>query len=146
MAITYTLDTASSLDSIEVSALLARLPDFTRTDEGMIAPDVQIWIDTPTPLSASIVEEAFEFLPRLQIYFRLDNLGDGPAAVDRVLMATATLLRETQADTSLLMNGEHVILTRLHGRLLLNSIPRLWTDARVKMMPEPNAFTDPRIL
>jgi hypothetical protein len=146
MAISYTIHTAADLNAGAVSDLLARLPDFTRTAQGVTTSDLQISINEPTPLAMSIIREAFQFRPRLEVDFRLDNLGDRQAALDRILAATAMLLRETPADISLLFNSEGVILTRLRGQLRLNSRPEFWTDARVKLMPEPHEFTAPMIL
>jgi hypothetical protein len=146
MAIGYAIHTAANLNAGSVSDLLARLPDFTRTAHGVTTPDLQISIDEPTPLATSIIAEAFQFRPRLEVDFRLDNLGDRQAALSRILAATAMLLRETPADISLLLNSESVVLTRLSGLLRLNSRPGFWTDARVKLMPEPHEFTAPMTL
>ena len=146
MAVSYTIDTASGLSSSAVSGLLARLPDFAQTVNGLAAPDLLISIWEPSALASSIIEEAFGFRPKLEVDFRVDDLRDGAAAVDRILRATAALLRDTAEDTALLLNGESVVLTRLQGRLLLYSIPRFWTDVRLKLMPEPSGFMDPVIL
>jgi hypothetical protein len=46
----------------------------------------------------------------------------------------------------LLFNGEQVVMTRLRGRLLLNTRPGFWTEARLNLMPQPHSFSDPLTL
>ena len=146
MSISYSICSAAHLETSAVVASFARLPGFQRTGEGVSAPDLQISIREPSDLNASIIEEAFAFRPRLFVGFRPDKFCDGQLVMDRVLMATAALMRETVEDLSLLLNGEDVILTRLQGKLVLYARPEFWTEARAKLFPEPHSFAEPLLL
>jgi hypothetical protein len=146
MAVSYTIDSAAELQPEGACKLLTRLSDFSRTAQGIRAPDLHVWVGKPTALKISIIEEAFAFVPKLEVDFRIDSLGDGQAALDRILRATCAFLLETTEDVSLLFNGEQVVMTRLRGRLLLNTRPGFWTEARLNLMPQPHSFSDPLTL
>ncbi|MEY4582142.1 MAG: hypothetical protein RL701_6845 [Pseudomonadota bacterium] len=143
MAVYYTLDIATEMTLQAVAECVARTGEFTRADKQLSAPDLQISIRKPTSTKISIIEEAFHYRPDLEVDFRLDNLGDRPRAVARVLTGVAAVLRESRADLSLLLNGEEVVLTRLGGKLQLNSIPGFWSEEHLLLMPSQHGLVSP---
>ncbi len=75
-----------------------------------------------------MVEEGFRFLPDLSMGFRLDPSSDEYEEGTRVMMRATMLLLEHGRDGVLLFNGEHIVLQRLGGRLVLNADARNWSD------------------
>ncbi|XXF78916.1 SitI3 family protein [Myxococcaceae bacterium GXIMD 01537] len=75
-----------------------------------------------------MIEEAFHFRPDLSVGFRLDPNSDDYEEGNRVMLRAVMLLLEHGRDGVLLFNGEHIVLQRIGGRLVLNADARNWTD------------------
>jgi hypothetical protein len=77
-------------------------------------------------LGASVIEEGYGFIPSVCVSFRLDKEAI-EAGVITILRVTMAILGRTTGDAVLLFNGEHPVLLRSAGQLLLNNSRGFWT-------------------
>ncbi|MCY1075049.1 SitI3 family protein [Archangium lansingense] len=75
-----------------------------------------------------MVEESFQFRPDLSVGFRLDPNSDEYEQGNRIMLRATMFLLEYGRDGVLLFNGEHIVLQRLSGHLVLNEDSKNWTD------------------
>jgi hypothetical protein len=146
MSLDYSLALAGALSAESICNQLAQSGEFSMQKGELEAPGLYISILVPSGLSRQIIEEEFNFVPTLELDFRLDKFKDTDLAVRRILAGVAELLRATEADLSLLFNGEIVILTRIAGNLELYDSPEFWDAERLALMPEPRQRVPPRTL
>jgi hypothetical protein len=91
-----------------------------------------LWVSAiePGPEFKRMMAEAFQFRPTLSVGFRLNTNHDGYEEANRVMLRATMLLLERGHEGVLLFNGEHIVLQRLKGLLVLNEDARNWTDER----------------
>ncbi len=102
-------------------------------DETHLAgPGISISVIRPVRNFGLMIEEAFQFKPDLSIGFWINSQEEGTPDVSaeghRIMLRATMLLLEHGGDGVLLFNGEHIILQRIKGRLVLNAENRNWTD------------------
>ncbi len=124
MSISYTYYTASSLKPEQAMQLIAQTlgaqlsgPVDLRTPNSLVIHATE---QDPGSRGEEMIEEGFGFRPSLRVGFRLAKEYEARER-DRELAHAATVLLEAAAgDAVLLVNGEHVLLQRLGGRLELS--------------------------
>jgi hypothetical protein len=137
MALEYKLALQEPEDETAVVGRLASVDGFVRGGDGIQAPDLFVSIRKPSDLTLEVIEDEFDFVPYVQVRFRLDGNGDTDTARMRIARACVTLLRFGAGDAVLLFNGERVVLLRKNGQLVLNRDLGFWTDERLALVTLP---------
>lgn len=145
MSIQYSLYVDSS---IEADSLLCQVEDalgldharvreldaIERTLVGRPAPGFYLNACAVDPRSAQVLAEWLGFLPRAMVVFRLQKDGDPRDAFLRILSSTSALLKGLPGDMALLLDGEHVRVLRVQGRVVVPDDPRvLDAEARARL-------------
>jgi hypothetical protein len=97
-------------------------------DTHLLGPAVWVSAIEPSQDFKLMIEEAFHFRPNLSVGFRLDPNSDEYEEGNRIMLRATMLLLEHGRNGVLLFNGEHIILQRISGRLVLNADSGNWTD------------------
>lgn len=129
MALDYGLELATDLKPAQVLRLLAEQLGLRWGDEdSLIGPALWIRAVEKTQVGREIIEEGFHFIPDVFVLFRLSPNSEDYEQGHRVMLRATMLLLGHGRDGVLLFNGEHIILQRIGGQLVLNEDSRNWTD------------------
>jgi hypothetical protein len=97
-------------------------------DSHLLGPAVWVSAIEPEQDFKLMIEEAFQFRPDLSVGFRLDPNGGEYEEGNRIMLRATMFLLEHGRDGVLLFNGEHIVLQRFGGHLVLNEDSKNWTD------------------
>lgn len=129
MGLDNSLELSTDLKPAQALHLMAELFGLTWGDERhLLGPALWISAVEPDQDFKLMIDEAFHFRPNLSVGFRLDPNRDDYELGHRIMLRATLLLLEHGKDGVLLFNGEHIILQRLAGRLVLNEDHRNWTN------------------
>ncbi|QRK12960.1 hypothetical protein JQX13_24755 [Archangium violaceum] len=129
MSLEYGLELSTGLKPQELLRLLeAQLALSWGNEKSLRGP--ALWIDCVEASRAGreSIEEGFHFSPDVLVIFRLDSNSGEYEEGHRVMLRATMLLLEHGQDGVLLFNGEHILLQRIAGQLVLNADARNWTD------------------
>ncbi|MDC0713516.1 SitI3 family protein [Stigmatella sp. ncwal1] len=129
MGLSNGLAIAIELNSTGALRLLAERLRLERADDTHLTGPA-LWVSAGEPdLNYKLmIQEGFHFTPNLYLGFRLDPGSDDYPQGSRLMLRATLLLLEHGRDGVLLFNGEHIILQRLSGQLVLNEDARNWVD------------------
>jgi len=129
MGLDHSLELSTDMKPAQALRLLAgRFGLEWGADSHLLGPAVWVSAIEPEQDFKLMLEEAFQFRPGLSVGFRLDpNSGEYEEGNRIMLRATMFLLGHGR-DGVLLFNGEHIVLQRLGGHLVLNEDSKNWTD------------------
>lgn len=156
MSIQYSLYVASSSeadwllrlveDALGLDHARVREPDAVeRTLVGRPAPGFHLNACAVDPRSAQVLAEWLGFLPRAMVVFRLQKDADPRDAFLRILSSTSALLAGQPGDLALLLDGEHVRVLRVNGRVVVHDDPRVFdAEALARLDCEYELGTVPR--
>lgn len=129
MGLDYSLKLSTSRQPAELLRLMAERLDLKSWDESHLGgPALWIGATRISDSGRSTIEEGFHFSPDVSVLFRLDSNSDEYEEGYRVMLRATMLLLEHGQDGVLLFNGEHILLQRIAGQLVLNADSRNWTD------------------
>jgi hypothetical protein len=132
MSLNYDLEIATSLNPKQVLQIIVDELGFTWCEQGNLqGPQVAVSAISQSPLGQSVIEEGFGFRPKIHLSFWISshaNEEEGRIARQSVIRAVMTILRYESGDAVLLFNGENLLLQRLNGNLILNSVWKEWTS------------------
>ena len=128
MGLDYTLSLRTDELPAAVLDFLASRFGLERMDSGGLrGTAIGLTVRTPIRDWQEMIEEGFHFTPDLLILFRIHTDHDGGEQALRLMLRAAQGLIERGGDAVLLFNGEHIILQRLQGQLVLNADYGDWT-------------------
>ncbi|MFY0564120.1 SitI3 family protein [Archangium lansingense] len=127
------LDYALSLCTDELPAealdLLANRLELEWVDASRLSGTaIGLTVREPSRDWQAMIKEGFHFTPDLLVLFRIHPDGEGHEQALRLMLRAAQFLLERGRDAVLLFNGEHIILQRFQGQLVLNADYGDWTD------------------
>jgi hypothetical protein len=129
MGLDSSLELSTDLKPAQVLRLMAERFGLEWGDDAHLrGPAVWVSAIEPNQDFKLMIEEAFHFRPSLSVGFRLDSNSDEYEEGNRVMLRATMLLLEHGRDGVLLFNGEHIVLQRLSGHLVLNEDAKNWTD------------------
>jgi hypothetical protein len=137
MALSYSLDIATTLPPEQVARRLPALPGDPEVTLGQLLGGVAVadgtWVRVgrTEPRPWNVVESDLGFTPTVWVVFRLDKENDTARQLDDVVRRTVELLDEVPGDAVLHFDYEVVWLVRRGGELSLNDRDDLWTPARL---------------
>ncbi|MBJ6760610.1 hypothetical protein JGU66_07525 [Myxococcaceae bacterium JPH2] len=94
----------------------------------LVGPALGIWAVALDEESRSLFEQDFHFKPDMIVGFRLSSNSPEYEEGYRVVVRAALFLLEHGGDGVLLFNGEHIVLQRIGGALVLNADRGNWKD------------------
>ncbi|WP_394613699.1 SitI3 family protein [Lentzea sp. JNUCC 0626] len=137
MALSYSLDIATSLSADQVARRLPVLPGDPEVTLGQLLQGVAVaegtWlrVGATEPSPWSVVESDLGFAPTVWVVFRLDKETDTARQLDDVVRRTIAVLDEVPGDAVLHFDYEVVWLLRRGGELSLNDRDDIWTPQRL---------------
>lgn len=137
MALSYSLDIATTLPADQVARRLPALPGDPEVALGRLLDGVAVadgtWVRVgrTAPRPWSVVESDLGFTPTVWVVFRLAKTDDLTRQLDDVVRRTVALLDEVPGDAVLHFDHEVVWLLRRDGVLSLNDRDDLWTPTRL---------------
>jgi len=125
----YGLELSTDLKPKQVLCLLADRLELKWVD-GKSLRGPALWIDSRevTGIRCDIIKEGFHFRPDVLVVFRLNPNSDEYEEGNRLMLRATMALLEQSRDGVLLFNGEHIVLQRIGGQLMLNADYGGWTD------------------
>jgi hypothetical protein len=129
MGLTNSLELSTDMKPAQALSLIAGRFDLKWSDDAhLIGPALWISAIELDRNMKLMIEEGFHFSPDLSVGFRIDTNSDDFEQGHRIMLRATMLLLEHGGDGVLLFNGEHIILQRMGGQLVLNEDSRNWTD------------------
>jgi hypothetical protein len=123
MALDYILSIETNSKPEQLSSFLVNDCGFKEiSDEVLEYQGVTAGITIPNAgISQSIFQEAYNFSPNIEIWFRLGKFGDLDAEYQTILLSVLALLKKINGNSVLLFNSEITVLLRLGEELVLDS-------------------------
>ena len=129
MGLDYTLSLISDMLPSEAVNLMADRLELKKVDEAhLVGAAMMASVKQPSRGWQEMIEEGFHFTSTLLILFRLDPNDEGYEQGLRLMLRATQVLLERGKDAVLLFNGEHILLQRSQGRLVLNTEYSHWTQ------------------
>lgn len=145
MALSYSLDIATTLPAEQVARRLPALPGDPEVTLGQLLDGVAVaegtWVRVgrTEPRPWSVVESDLGFTPTVWVAFRLSKENDTARQLDDVVRRVVELLDEVPGDAVLHFDYEVVWLVRRGGELSLNDRDDIWTPTRLAAVgPRPH--------
>lgn len=137
MALSYSLDIATTLPADQVARRLPVLPGDPEVTLGQLLDGVAVaegtWVRVgrSEPRPWSTIATDLGFTPTAWVVFRLAKTDDITRQLDDVVRRTVALLDEVPGDAVLHFDHEVVWLVRRDGELSLNDREDIWTPTRL---------------
>ena len=128
MALDHTLYLVTPLGPAEALRLMAEHLKLKWSDEYHLSgPEVWIYSSEASEPELSLMSESFHFRPDLLVGFEVYTGDEGYEESLRIMLRATMLLLEHAGNAVLLLNGEHILLQRISGELVLNADYGNWT-------------------
>ncbi|MEV6713354.1 SitI3 family protein [Lentzea sp. NPDC051208] len=137
MALSYSLDIATTLPADQVARRLPVLPGDPEVTLGQLLEGVAVaegtWVRVgrTEPRPGSVIESDLGFTPTVWVAFRLSKENDITRQLDDVVRRTVEVLDQVPGDAVLHFDYEVVWLVRRGGELRLNDRDDIWTPPRL---------------
>jgi hypothetical protein len=148
MAISYYLDMATDIAPAELIDLVSgALSLAKRSPTELDVPGVLVRADASSRLGREMIEEAFHFVPSVNIGFRmLKDIELRHGANLSMLRICNVLLERTQADMVFLCDNERPELLRVGGRLAICNADGFWRPSFLDCISLPYTMAElPRL-
>lgn len=123
MAVDFHLNYKTDSSLSQVTSLILNLDGFEIDDKetNFKAKGLVGGVFAASDFDQRIVQENFDFVPTISIWFRPSGYDDYEVGMQNGLRAFIEVLKQNGGDAVCIMNGESVKFVRVNGKLSLNS-------------------------